>query len=154
MRKNPFLRAEKTVIKKVYNNEATLNINVTVRSYDNATGTFTESTEVYPRTIHIANPHEIADGIVDKIQYLKGDLNVDVAYLEITQVMIPVLGERTVMIDGVAKTLAESRTRNGGIDETKDTITFDGTTYRIVKITPKSFYAGTPSKLKIQLRAV
>ena len=44
--------------------------------------------------------------------------------------------------------------RNCGIDETKDTLVFDGTTYRIVKVTPKNFYAGTPTKLKLQLRAV
>lgn len=157
MKKNPFLKAEKAVIAKVYGNTATLNINVTRRTYDSATGAFSETTAVYPRTIHIGNPHEIADVIVDGKQYVKGDLNADAAFLEIADALIPMTGDPTAVIDGETKTIADFRSANrrtGGIDETKDTIVFDGTTYRIVRVTPKNIYAGTPSRLKLQLRAV
>ena len=157
MRKNPFLRAEKTVIKKVYNNAATLKFNVVFKSYDKDTGKFTDTTKVYPRVIHISNPHEIADIIVDKIQYVKGDLNADVAFKEISDVLVQMDGDPVVVIEGENKTISDFRSassRNAGIDETKDTLVFDGTTYRIVKITPKNIYAGTPTKLKLLLRAV
>lgn len=157
MRKNPFLRAEKTVIKKVYNNAATLKFNVVQKSYDNETGKFTETAAIYSRTIHISNPREIADVIVDKIQYVKGDLNADVAFKEIADVLVPMDGDPVIVIEGQNKTISDFRSANNrtaGIEETKDTLVFDGTTYRIVKITPKNIYAGTPSKLKLQLRAV
>ena len=157
MRKNPFLKAEKAIILKVYNNAATLNLNVVRKTYNTDTGKFSETTAVYPRTIHIGNPHEIADIIVDKIQYVKGDLNVDVAFKEIADSIEPMDGDPVVVIEGENKTISDFRSannRNGGIDETKDTLVFDGTTYRIVKIIPKNIYAGTPSRLKLQLRAV
>ena len=157
MRKNPFLRAEKAVIKKVYNNSATLKVTVFRKDYDNLTGALTETVYVFPRTIHISNPHEIADAIVDKIQYVKGDLNVAVAFKEITDVMVPMDGDPEIVIGGANKSISDFRNtdnRTAGLDETKDTIVFDGTTYRIVKITPKNIYAGMPSRLKLQLRAV
>lgn len=141
MKKNPFLKAEKAIIRRVYRNSATLNFNVKSKSYDAATGEFYETETVTAKTVYIKNPREIADAVVDKLNYLKGDLNVEIAYQEVADAVSGVSG-RT------------ANTRNGGIDGLSDTLTFDGTIYRIVKITPKNFYAGAPSRLKLQLRAV
>ena len=66
-------------------------------------------------------------------------------------------GDPEIVIGGANKSISDFRNtdnRTAGLDETKDTIVFDGTTYRIVKITPKNIYAGMPSRLKLQLRAV
>jgi hypothetical protein len=141
MKKNPFLKAEKAVIRKVYGNAAVLNFNAKSKIYNAETGSFSETKTVTSKTVYITNPHEIADAVVDKLNYLKGDLNMEIAYQEVADAVSGVSG-RT------------ANTRNGGIDGLSDTLTFDGTIYRIVKITPKNFYAGAPSRLKLQLRAV
>ena len=153
MKKNPFLKAEKAVIKKVYGNAAIIKFNIKTKLYITATGAFVESSFTCPRQVFIKNPHEIADAIVDGKNYIKGDLSTEIAYQELVDVIRP-LPDDPIMPEN--KDITDHRranTRNGGIEE-GDTLEFDGTEYRIVKITPKNFYAGVPSRLKLQMRSL
>lgn len=157
MKRNPFLKADKAVIKKVYGNPAVLKMCENRRSYDSHTGEFTEDDAVFLRNIFIGNMHEIADAVVDGKQYVKGDLHTEVAFQEIADSLVPMTGDPVIVIDKEQKTIADLRKadhRTAGIKETKDSLVFDGTEYRIIRITPMIVYAGVPSKLKIQLRSV
>ncbi len=149
MKRNPFLKAEKAIIKKVYGNAAILNINVCIKTYDSMSGALSENKLVFHRKIYIRNPHNIADAVVDKVNYLKGDLSTDVAFREIKDAIIPMVDD-----PGDITNYRKADSRTGGIDESCDTLSFNGITYRIIKLTPKGFYAGSPTKMNIQLRAV
>lgn len=153
MKKNPFLKAEKTVIKKVYTNPAVVRFNVKLKTYDPGTGAFSENTYIFLRDVFIKNPHEIADAIVDGKNYIKGDLNTDIAYQEMIDAIKPIDSDPVIEPNTDITNYREANSRNGGLEES-DTIEFNGTEYRIVKITPKNFFAGVPSRLKIQMRAL
>ena len=86
---------------------------------------------------------------MDKVNYLKGDLPTDVAFREIKDAIIPMVDD-----PGDITNYRKADSRTGGIDESCDTLSFNGITYRIIKLTPKGFYAGSPTKMNIQLRAV
>lgn len=153
MKKNPFLKAEKTVIKKVYGNTAVIKFNVKKKTYSIETGAFTETLYSFYRQVFIKNPHEIADAIVDGKNFIKGDLTTEIAYQELVDAIKP-MPDDPILPE--SKDITDHRrvnTRNGGIEE-GDTLEFDGTEYRIVKITPKNFYAGVPSRLKLQMRSL
>lgn len=153
MKKNPFLKAEQAVIKKVYGNTATIKFNIKVKLYITATGAFVESLFTCPRQIFIKNPHEIVDAIVDGKNYIKGDLTTEIAYQELINAIQPMPDDPIMPENKDITDHRRANTRNGGIEE-GDTIEFDGTEYRIVKITPKNFYAGVPSRLKLQMRSL
>lgn len=157
MRRNPFAKADRLVIKRVYKNAATLKFNVELKTYDSASGAFSQDTYVFQRTVYIRNPHEIADALVDNRLYFKGDLNTEIAYDDVCRSIKPLDTDPTVVVDGKTKYITDFRApngRNGGIDETDDTLVFDDTEYRFVKIVPKQFYVGTPSRMKVILRAI
>ena len=140
MKRNPFLKAEKAVIKKVYGNRATLRLTSIEKVYDEKNGRITEIPRQSEYTIFISNPHEINEAVVDGKYYLKGDLHVTVAYLEL-----------------IEKTSAFGRDDDvitGGIVPETDYLVFNKREYRIIKASPKNFFADTPSKIKLQLRAV
>lgn len=153
MKKNPFLKAEQAVIKKVYSNSAVLKFNVKTKLYITATGAFVESVFTCPRNIFIKNPHEIADAIVDGKNYIKGDLSTEIAYQELVNAVKPLSDDPIMPNNKDITDYRRANTRNGGIED-GDTLEFDGTEYRIVKITPKNFYAGVPSRLKLQMRSL
>lgn len=153
MKKNPFLKAEQAVIKKVYGNTATIKFNIKVKLYITATGAFVESLFTCPRQIFIKNPHEIVDAIVDGKNYIKGDLTTEIAYQELINAIQPMPDDPIMPENKDITDHRRANTRNGGIEE-GDTLEFDGTEYRIVKITPKNFYAGVPSRLKLQMRSL
>lgn len=153
MKKNPFLKAEQAVIKKVYGNTAEIKFNIKVKLYITTTGAFVESLFPCSRQVFIKNPHEIADAILDGKNYIKGDLTTEIAYQELVDAIKP-MPDDPIMPE--SKDITDHRrvnTRNGGIEE-GDTLVFDGTEYRIIKTTPKNFYAGVPSRIKLQMRAL
>ena len=153
MKKNPFLKAEQAVIKKVYSNSAVLKFNVKTKLYITATGAFVESVFTCSRNIFIKNPHEIADAIVDGKNYVKGDLTTEIAYQELADVIKPLPDDPIFPGNKDITDYRRANTRNGGI-EIDDTLEFDGTEYRIVKTIPKNFYAGVPSRIRLQMRAL
>ena len=153
MKKNPFLKAEKAVIKKVYGNTAVIKFNVKKKTYSTETGAFTETLYSFYRQVFIKNPHEIADAIVDGKNYIKGDLTTEIAYQELTDVIKPISADPIMPDSSNITDYRRANTRNGGL-EIDDTLEFDGTEYRIVKTTPKNFYAGVPSRIKVQMRAL
>ena len=157
MRRNPFAKADRLVIKRVYKNAATLNFNVELKAYDTSSGTFTQDTYTFPRTVYIRNPHEISDALVDNKLYFKGDLNTEIAYDDVCRSIKPLATDPAIGTGTDTQDITDFRTpngRNGGIDETTDTLVFDDTEYRFVKIVPKQFYVGTPSRMKVILRAI
>ena len=141
------------MIKKVYGNTATIKFNIKVKLYITATGAFVESLFTCPRQIFIKNPHEIVDAIVDGKNYIKGDLTTEIAYQELINAIQPMPDDPIMPENKDITDHRRANTRNGGIEE-GDTLEFDGTEYRIVKITPKNFYAGVPSRLKLQMRSL
>ena len=157
MRKNPFLKCDRLIIKKVYGNKATLKMRVSVKTYDQSSGSYSQADYIFQRTVYIRNPHEIVDALVDNKLYFKGDLNTEIAWQEVADCIEIFPGDPVIIDIRTPKHITDFRTpnsRNGGIDETTDTLVFDGTEYRIVKVSPKQFYAGLPSRLKLLLRAV
>ena len=140
MKRNPFLKVEKLINRKVYGNVATLVLADNKKVYDPDTGKINETIRQGNYTVYVSNPHEVNEAIVDGKYYLKGDLHVSVAYLEITEVTSAFGREDDAV--------------TGGINPEYDSLLFNNREYRIVKASPKNFYAGTPSKIKLQLRAV
>lgn len=153
MKKNPFLKAEQAVIKKVYGNTAEIKFNIKVKLYITATGAFVESLFPCSRQVFIKNPHEIADAIVDGKNYIKGDLTTEIAYQELADVIKPISTDPIMPDNSNITDYRRANTRNGGL-EIDDTLVFDSTEYRIVKTTPKNFYAGVPSRIKVQMRSL
>nr|DAH25015.1 MAG TPA: hypothetical protein [Caudoviricetes sp.] len=155
MRRNPFLKADRIVISKLYGNTAVLTYRVRVRSYDAAAGEFAETEFPFVRTVHISEPSEVSEGIVDGKNYLKGDLTAEIAYLELKQSLDAQPGDPAVTVGGEPKTLAELRpmtVMKSGIDTRLDTLEYGGTVYRFVKVKPKHVYANTASIFRLQLR--
>lgn len=155
MRRNPFLKADRIIISRLYNNTAVLTYRVRVRSYDAESGELAETEFPFVRTVHISEPSEVSEGIVDGKNYLKGDLTAEIAYLELRQSLDALPGDPAVTVDGEAKTLAELRPMTvvkSGIDLRLDTLEYGGTVYRFVKVKPKHVYANTASIFRMQLR--
>lgn len=157
MKRNPFLKLEQKIAAKVYNNVGTLTFNVKARTYNEQTGSFTETTYVFPRTVHIKRPREISEAIVDNRLYLKGDLNVDIPYLDFAEAMKAYDDDPAIKVGEVSKTISDYRainSINGGLDMTNDTICFVGKIYRPIKVTAKNMYAGVPSIFTVLMRAI
>lgn len=153
MKNNPFLKAEKAVIKKVYGNPAVIKFNVKIKTYSAETGAFAEDIYTFLRKVYIKNPHEIADAIVDGKNYIKGDLQTEIAYQELIDVIKPANNDPQMPKMQTIEDFRRANTRSGGIED-GDTLEFDGTEYRIIKVTPKNFYGGVPSRLKLHMRAI
>lgn len=140
MKRNPFLKVEQIINKKVYGNVATLVLSDVTKKYNEQTGEMTEETREEQFQVYISNPHEISDVIVDGKYYIKGDLTLKIAYLE--------LRGATSSFD------REDDVITGGIRAQTDRLVFKKREYRIVKAQAETFFAGVPAKIKLQLRAV
>lgn len=140
MKRNPFLKVEKLINRKVYSNAAILKLTDKKKVYDEQSGEIIEIPRHGQYAVYISNPHEISEAVVDGKYYLKGDLLISIAYLEVAE--------------ATSAFGREDDAVTGGIRSEYDSLLFNNREYRIVKASPKNFYAGTPSKIKIQLRAV
>lgn len=138
MKRNPFLKVEKLINRKVYSNSAILKLTDKKKVYDERTGEIIEVPRHEKYVVYISNPHEINEAIVDGKYFLKGDVHISIAYLEVAEATLAFGREDDAV--------------TGGIKPEYDSLLFNNREYRIVKASPKNFYAGTPSKIKIQLR--
>lgn len=127
----------------------TINLNARKKSYDDETGEISDVTITFSRNTFVSNPHQVSEIVVDKHNYLTGDMNIDVAYLSLKEMFEPFV-EDTELITSYRK----FNGRSGGLDTATDTIVFCDISYRIVSITPLLFFAGTPTKYRLQLRAL
>ncbi len=139
MKNNPFQKTKQRIIRNVYGNVAVLSIRTRIKEYNSSTGELSESVATVIANVFISNPRQISDAVVDGKNYMKGDLHVNAAYLEIAKATAP--AGRTV------------RAKDAGIDMSSDTLTFGDTEYNFIKITALDFFGGKPSELKLQLRA-
>ncbi len=141
MKSNPFLKAEKAVLQKVYGNVCVLNLRIEKRSYDKESGKFSSEFVSLERDVYISSPHEISLAAVDGKTYLRGDMSCNIAFLSLQEIFADI----------------ESRdidTPTFGLDIKNDRLIFKNTAYRITKVVPQKFYAATPSIIRLYLRAM
>ncbi len=147
MKNNPFLKADRIVIDRLYSDTATFHYRIPTRSFDTGSGEYYNSFQECARTINIQEPSEIVDAVVDGKNYMKGDLTANVAMLDLQDALKPVTGDP---VD-----LNKERTAEGvksGLDPRYDFVEYGGNTYRIVRISPKHVFANVASLFKVQLR--
>lgn len=149
MKRNPFLKAEEKVLRKVYGNTATLTYLVRSRTYNSDTGELTETDKTFVRVIHISSPSEFADALVDGENIKKGDLRCEVARKTLIDALRPATGDPAVLSN-----LRSASAMTAGIDISTDRLTYCGRDYSIRKIVPLGVYANEPSKYKLHLREV
>lgn len=154
MKKNPFLKADRAVIDKLYSDTATFRYRIPTRSFDTGSGAYYSSFQECVRTINIEQPSELSEASygsgawsADGKNWMKGDLTARVAMLDLQAALDPVSGDP---VD-----LSMERTADGvqsGLDPRYDIVEYGGNTYRIVKVAPANVYANIASVFKIQLR--
>ena len=137
MRKNPFLKMDEKIIRKIYGNKATLRIIRITRSYDENTGEIVDVPENFDREIYISNPKHFADYFIDGQNVMRGDVTVEIA--------------RQTLLDAVGDLRPDSL-MNGKLDPEHDWIVFGSTAYTIRKVEPKNVYANTPGVYQVHLR--
>lgn len=150
MKKNPFLKLEENVIRKLYGNTATLTYNVSSRVYNSSSGVITTSGATFSRTVNISDPTEFADALVDGENIKRGDLRCDVARKTLVDALRPLEGDS----GGTLSSYRSATVTAAGIDTTTDRITFGGKEYSIRKITGREVYANEPAVYRLQLREV
>ena len=141
MKKNPFLKVEELILKKVYGNQALLRLDIQTREYIPESGDIVTEHALREFPVYISSPAEIALAAVDGKNYLRGDMNCSVSLYALQEIIAQV-PERSV------------ETPSFGLDVKSDLLLFNNATYRITKVLPKKFYAGTPSVIRIYLRAL
>ena len=149
MKRNPFLKAEEKIIRRVYGNTATLTYHVKSRTYNSETGELSETDTVFTRAIHIGKISEFADALVDGENIKKGDLRCDVARKTLVDALNPKIGDPAALSG-----LRSASVINAGIDISSDRLTCCGRTYAIRKIIPCNVYADEPSVYTLHLREV
>lgn len=160
MNRNPFLKVEQKINRAVYNNPATLHIVVRRKSYDAYSGDLRNDDHEFLRTIYLGDPKTLSDFILSTHEYKTGDLLVDTAYKDFLDAIAETReNDPVVTVDGEAKTLAELRADtggsfSGGIDATTDWLEFAGKKWRFVKLVPRTYWAGTPSAVRLHMREV
>lgn len=150
MNRNPFVKAEEKILRKIYGNTATLTYNVTSTVYDSATGEIATSGAFFARVINIGDPAEFADALVDGENIKKGDLKCDVARKTLVDALRSAPGDS----GGALSSYRSATVTAAGIDTATDRITFGGREYSIRKITPREVYANEPAVYRLQLREV
>lgn len=151
MNKNPFLKIPYKINRKLYNNTAALNYNIS--SYDYITGENVIKT--FSRTIFIDNPKRVSSFIVDNDQIKADDSIIHASYLDILNSRESMNGDPVVTVNGVVKTLKDLRPwdiKSGGIVREADTLIFCGVSYQFKNIDAIDFYANTPTQYTFQLR--
>lgn len=137
MRKNPFLKMDEKIIRKIYGNKATLLIIKINRVYDESTGEIAEKVNSFDREIYISNPKLFADYFIDGQNVMRGDVTVEIA----RQTLLEAVGD-----------LRPDSLMNGKLDPEHDWIVFGNKAYTIRKIEPKNIYANTPGVYQVHLR--
>lgn len=149
MKRNPFVKADEKINRRLYGNTATLTYRVRTTSYNSETGELADTDAVFTRTIHIGKISEFADALVDGENIKKGDLRCEVARKTLIDALAPQQGDV-----GVLKNLRSASMMSAGIDISTDQLSFCGRDYSIRKIVPNNVYANEPSIYKLQLREV